>query len=183
MVGVVGSSPIAPTKYSRQIKDFAVTRGPFLLAVRKSTEKVRRFVADGIRSSLARAVNGSGRSGENRRLHLPRSRETASDADAALYGEAGNATFWWKRQDGRGGRAISDWRSPFLWSPVAVGGSRHVRKNRTSSGQDGLPPALDCAILRLLPELKQSVTARRTPADGHGSLRISTDAIRGSPTT
>src|SRR6188768_4086516 len=89
MVGVVGSSPIAPTKYSKQIKDFAVTRGPFLLAVRKSTEKVRRFVADGIRSSLARPVNSSGRSGENRRPHLPRSRETASDAGAAVYGEAG----------------------------------------------------------------------------------------------
>ena len=35
MVGVVGSSPIAPTKIPNEIKHLAVTSGAFFVAVRK----------------------------------------------------------------------------------------------------------------------------------------------------
>ena len=54
-----------------------------------------------------------------------------------------------------------------------------------TSGKIGRPPDKTVCLPPpwTLPELKQSVTARRTPADGHGSLRISADAVRGRPTT
>ena len=39
MVGVVGSSPIAPTKFGRRIKHLAVTLGAFFLPVRKKYGK------------------------------------------------------------------------------------------------------------------------------------------------
>jgi hypothetical protein len=38
-VGVVGSSPIAPTKFGRKIKDLAETLSPFFLAVPKKYQK------------------------------------------------------------------------------------------------------------------------------------------------
>ena len=40
MVGVVGSSPIAPTKFGRRIKGLAVSPSPLFLAVRKSAKKL-----------------------------------------------------------------------------------------------------------------------------------------------
>src|SRR5262245_4598037 len=40
MVGVVGSSPIAPTKFGRRSKGLAVMPSPFVLAVRKEYGKV-----------------------------------------------------------------------------------------------------------------------------------------------
>src|SRR5438874_962109 len=38
MVGVVGSSPIAPTKFGREIKHLAATSGAFFLVVPKNTK-------------------------------------------------------------------------------------------------------------------------------------------------
>jgi hypothetical protein len=39
MVGVVGSSPIAPTKFGRKIKGLAVPPSPLSLAVRKKYQR------------------------------------------------------------------------------------------------------------------------------------------------
>ena len=41
MVGVVGSSPIAPTKYRNEIKHLAETLGAFFIAVREKYGNVK----------------------------------------------------------------------------------------------------------------------------------------------
>ena len=45
MVGVVGSSPIAPTKFGREIKHLAETLGAFFLVVPKKYQKASLGVA------------------------------------------------------------------------------------------------------------------------------------------
>ena len=150
MVGVVGSSPIAPTKIGRRIKDLAETLSPFFLVVRKKYEKAgRRLCVAGLcgscsvllkRPQAERAWKGRVQwQPTDRWRHSPKGRTPSVAPAACAWRPASRGAgdpqllccIWRKAEQFRHSRGPS--RSPSLRAPGSGSAKRRTVRHRPAA--------------------------------------------------